>query len=105
MGWCESPPLLCSESETERYVIDTLLHEVKPLDHPFEEHMTEYQTDNLRHSIKSEVTYKNMVEVFEDNFIDETNNPYLSHHTHLSRAMLHGVNSISPPPQILLNTN
>ena len=29
MVWCESPPFFCAASETSRYVIDTLLHEVK----------------------------------------------------------------------------
>ena len=26
MVWCESPPFLCTTSETSRYVIDTILH-------------------------------------------------------------------------------
>ena len=36
MGWCELPPFFCAASETARDVIDTLLHEVNPTEHPFE---------------------------------------------------------------------
>ena len=35
MGCCESPPFFCAASETARYVIDTLLHEVNLPQHPF----------------------------------------------------------------------
>ena len=28
IGWCESPPFLCAESETARDIIDTLLYKV-----------------------------------------------------------------------------
>ena len=82
MGWCESPPFFCAASETSIDVIDKILHEVNLPEHPFEEHMIVYQTDNPNHRIKAAVTYANIVELFVYGFIAATNNPSLSHLTH-----------------------
>ena len=59
--------------------------------------MVEYQTDNPRHRIKAAVIYKNLVGLFVYDFIAATKNPSLSHLTHFSREMFHGVHSIPPP--------
>ena len=98
IGWCELIPLFFAVSETARDFIDTLLHEVNLTEHPFEEHMTADQTENPRHRLTAAVIYTNLVEVFVYYFIAATNNLYLSHLTHFSREMLHGVNSIFHPP-------
>ena len=39
MVWCESPPFFCAPSETEGDFIDTLFHEIKLPENPFEEHI------------------------------------------------------------------
>ena len=85
MRWCESPTFFCAASETARYVIDTLLHELNLPEKPFEENMIADQTENPRHSITAAVKCTNMVEVFVEDFISATNNPSLSHFRHLSR--------------------
>ena len=101
MGCCESPPFFCAASETARDIIDTILLEVNLPQHPFEEQMIAYKTENPRHRLKASVTYINLVKLFVDNFMAATNNPSLSHLTHLSRAMLHGFYSIFPPQRLL----
>ena len=103
MGWYRSPPFFCASSETEIYVIDTLLHQVNPPEHPFEEQIIADQTENPRHRLTTSVTYKNPLELFVYDFIAETNNPYLSYLTHFLSAMLHGVHYIFPPPKVTIH--
>ena len=60
--------------------------------------MIAHKKDNPRHRIKVAVTYTHMFEVFVYDFIAAKNNPSLSHLTHFSREILHGVHYIPPPP-------
>ena len=48
--------------------------------------------------IEAAANFVNLVEVFVDDYIGATNNGSLQHLTNLSRAMLHGIHSIFPPP-------
>jgi hypothetical protein len=97
MGWCESPPFFCSGSETARDVIETLMSNPNLPHHRIE-------NDMLR-SIMTETTDKKddavtSFEVFVDDFIGYTNNPSKDHLLQISRAMIHGIHSIFPPPHI-----
>jgi hypothetical protein len=46
-----------------------------------------------------------LLEVFVDDFIGCTDNISQQHLLHLTRAMLHGIHSVFPPPEILGNTS
>ena len=95
MGWCESPPFFCAASETARDVIASLLGTDLP-PHPFESHMLpkndiDLPLQDLKHTIS-------LLEVFVDDFIALTDNTSREHLTQLSRAMLHGIHTVFPPP-------
>ena len=56
--------------------------------------------NTAQHRLTAAITYSNLVEVFVDDFIAATNNADPTHLRHFSRAMLYGVHSIFPPPDI-----
>ena len=98
MGWCESPPLFCTGSETARDVIAALNKNVDALpEHEFEEQMTT-NSAILKSQTTSDTPNTTLMEVFVDDFIGLTNDSTSSNLQHLSRAMLHGIHSIFPPP-------
>ena len=100
MGWCESPPFFCAASETARDVIDALLQELCLPAHPMEDKMMEEATASSYARLEAAAAYVNLTEVFVDDFIGATNNTNTEHLEHFSRAMLYGVHSIFPPPEI-----
>jgi hypothetical protein len=98
MGWTESPPLFCTASETARDVIAGLTNTTLP-PHPFESRMMpeqQYQQQKLN-DLQSTMT---LIEVFVDDFIGCTDDTSTTHLLKLSRAMLHGIHSVFPPPEI-----
>ena len=99
MGWCESPPFFCAASETARDVIEALLTEVKLPGHRLENDMLQHATTEAVDRLHAAAAYVNLLEVFVDDFIAITNNGSTEHLTHLSRAMLHGIHSVFPPPE------
>ena len=101
MGWCESPPYFCASSETARDVIDSLITEATLPAHAFENKMMqEAEQDATQYRLSAAATYVNLTEVFVDDFIGATNNINTDHLRHFSRAMLYGVHSIFPPPEV-----
>ena len=101
MGWCESPPFFCAASETARDVIETLLLESRLPAHAFESQMLNDAHDHhLVWRLQATTSFINLVEVFVDDFIGATNNLTRTHLEHFSRAMLFGVHSVFPPPDI-----
>ena len=103
MGWCESPPLFCSGSETARDTIARLKLDISntlPL-HDFEIKMLPKQ-GNKQVNTKNEQNTKSitLTEVFVDDFIGITNDLTSEYLTHLSRSMIHGIHSIFPPPSV-----
>ena len=96
MGWCESPPLFCSASETARDIIATLLDDELPA-HVFEEIMLRTCAARQTHPPPRPLT---IIEVYVDDFIAATNRLSLGELRHISRAMLHGIHAIFPPPSI-----
>ena len=97
MGWSESPPLFCSGSETARDIMESLRDQPLP-PHPYEtdmlkEVLREATPDNLQSSTT-------LIEAYVDDFITATNDGSLENLKQLSRAMLHGIHSIFPPPTV-----
>jgi len=50
--------------------------------------------------LQAAAAFVNLVEVFVDDFVGATNNSDKSHLQHFSMAMLYGVHSIFPPPEV-----
>ena len=96
MGWCESPPFFCSGSETARDIIATIHHQDLP-PHYLEGHMLEGCDAAAGNDPVNPLT---LIEVYVDDFIGVTNDIQFTALKHLSRAMLHGIHSIFPPPAI-----
>ena len=97
MGWCESPPFFCSGSETARDVIESLMENPYLPHHRIENDMLKFIINDSVHTEETEIT---SFEVFVDDFIGYTNNPSKNHLLQISRAMIHGIHSIFPPPHI-----
>lgn len=69
MGWCESPPLFCTASETGHKIIQELMeHKDKLPLHKFEHEMMPLDLTHL--TPKAPLT---VLEVFMDDFITTTN--------------------------------
>ena len=98
MGWCESPPFFCAASETARDTIQELLTSDSLPEHIFEGKMMDNAVCAQGIDIKADTT--TVIEVFVDDFIGMTNGSSEEHLRHVSRAMLHGVHSIYPPPNV-----
>ena len=102
MGWCESPPFFCSGTETARDVIADLINNDTILpSHIFEQQMLQNITNNkIKKSPTTSPTTTTLVEVFVDDFIGVTNDTGFENLQKISRAMIHGIHSIFPPPDI-----
>ena len=96
MGWCESPPLFCSASETARDIISSLLAKELP-PHKFEEIMLR---TCAHHTFRPPQRPFTIIEVYVDDFIAASNRLSLLDLRHTSRAMLHGIHAIFPPPSV-----
>jgi hypothetical protein len=97
MGWCESPPFFCTATETGRDIIHELSKRMDQLPHHAMEHYM------LNNNIQPQTPPKrptNITEVYVDDFIAGTNTLNHKHLQGLSRAVLHGIHSIFPPPSI-----
>jgi hypothetical protein len=124
MGWKHSPPYFCAASETGRDVGEHLLHQdigsLPP--HPFEKHMldpmdpallrrsTEHPdswdecalpdyTVKLKSLLEThQGDFFKLLEVYIDDFIGVIHSDKLEILRHATRAMLHGIHSVFPPP-------
>ena len=97
MGWRESPPYFCAATETARDVIEQLSTTTTLQQHYLEDKMLA-QIEELPPSTPAQPT--TFVEVYVDDFCCGTNNLSAEHLRHLSRAILHGVHLVFPPPHI-----
>jgi len=68
--------------------------------HPFEEVMVNGAKESAISRLHTAAAFVNLVHVFVDDFVGATNNSDKSHLQHFSRAMLYGVHSIFPPPDV-----
>ena len=100
MGWSESPPFFCSAAETARDIIQLLADNNDKLPkHPLEQYLLPQETQ--QHTNNNTTT---CMEVYVDDFIAMTNNINTENLTNWSRAILHGVHSIFPPPSVTGHT-
>ena len=100
MGWSESPPLFCTATETARYIIQSYFdNETCIPPHPFEHYLHKNITmESKQYNNKNNAT--TLIEVYVDDFVTATNDTSNEHLQHLSRAILHGIHSIFPPPSV-----
>lgn len=99
MGWCKSPPFFCTATKTARDVIMDLLTSSTTLpDHPFQDTMLK-RMDSLQPFQATSYTVT-LLKVFVDDFCAITNNLHPQHLTSFSKAIIHGIHSIFPPPNI-----
>ena len=99
MGWCESPPFFCAATETARDVIASLLNSQTSLPHHSLLQQMLENTETLSRLQATSFTV-NILEVFVDDFIAATNKLTRAHLTHFSKALIHGIHSIFPPPEV-----
>ena len=98
MGWTESPPLFCSATETARDIVHTIITTHRNLPpHPLEHFLLPPLANNPNNTPTHPCTN---LEVYVDDFFVGTNCQTESHLLHLSRALLHGIHAIFPPPNI-----
>ena len=98
MGWCESPPLFCAATETAQDIIQSLAESSDQMpQHNLENYLLP-QVPIMKCTPKAH--YETAMEVYVDDFIGITNNLSQENLEKWSRAMLHGIHSIFPPPEI-----
>ena len=96
------PPFFCAVTETARDITEKNTHTQLP-PHPLEARILPPLPEDLLHqhiplgSLTKDVV--TLLEVYVDNFIGMTNHPRRSYRLQLSRAMLHGIHSLFPPPK------
>jgi hypothetical protein len=108
MGWVESPPFFCPASETGRDVAAAYVTE--PLGslpaHPLEDHtMPEFVLPDITKMPPNQVApFLQMIEVYVDDYIQLVQSRDPRALLHCSRAVLHGIHSVFPPPDITGHT-
>ena len=97
MGWCESPLFFCAASETAQDIISSLLNtQLEP--HPFEQRMLPPNFDSL--PLGDIASTAALIKVFVDDFIGCIDDITKTKLIQTTRAMLHGIHSVFPPPNI-----
>ena len=103
MGWALSPPFFCAASETARDIGEQLVREpVGTLpEHPLEA-MTMPEALKLPKigKAKEGAAFLHMLEVFVDDFVQLAQTTDEEALRHCSRAVLHGIHSVFPPPNV-----
>ena len=103
MGWCESPTFFCATSATARDVIQTLLIEVSLPYHPLQKCMLDIAKYFTIHRLMATTSLIKLLEVFFHDFIVMTNNSSQDHICYFLRAILIGVHSVFPPPEVSIH--
>ena len=98
MGWCESPPFFCASTETAQDIITLLLEEPHLPAHPMETIMLQKCCEH--ECFPAPERQVQLIKVYVDDFIGATNDLSFHNLQHMSRAMLHGIHSIFPPPKV-----
>jgi len=99
MGWCESPPLFCTASETARDVAQDLWDSQTDLEpQPLEIYSipTELKLPELT-SVTSE-SMANLLEVYMDDFFRMMQVPTVKELRKFTRSILYGIHSVFPLP-------
>jgi hypothetical protein len=102
MGWCDSPAYFCAASETARDVADNLA-ETPPGSlpaHPLEGFLIRPQDWPKDTLAQTSEKFTRLMEVYIDDFIQLAQTTDPDKLLHLSRAVLHGIHSVFPPPAV-----
>lgn len=108
MGWTSSPAFFCAASETGRDIAEwlRLLPQLPP--HPLEHHTTNHPDPNFYQSHfptaiqldnpTNRIKFFHLFEVFVDDYIGLLQSSNLDVLRHHSRALLHSIHQVFPPP-------
>jgi hypothetical protein len=102
MGWCDSPAYFCAASETARDVAEQLA--ATPVgsleEHPLDDFLfrpQDWPEDGME---DTSAKFTRLLEVYIDDFIQLAQTTDPAKLQHLSRAVLHGIHSVFPPPSV-----
>lgn len=102
MGWCDSPAFFCAASETGRDVAEDLAD--MPTGslpaHPLEKWLIDPLQWTEETVEDKSADFLRLMEVYIDDFIQLAQTTDPDKLLHLSRAILHGIHSVFPPPSI-----
>ena len=105
MGWVLSPPFFCAAAETARDIAASYVSEpvgsLPP--HPLEDHLLPEHfelPDTASLSGQQGHDFLQMIEVYVDDFIQMVQTKDPDTLRHCSRAVLHGIHSVFPPPAV-----
>ena len=108
MGWCKSASYLCAASEMSRDIGDTLalmpIGSLPP--HPLEHHLVvppDAEPTQLPCTLPDpdqQAAFLCLLEVYIDDFIQLAQTTDKAKLLHLSRALLHAIHSVFPPPSV-----
>jgi len=100
MGWCESPPLFCTASETARDIAQEQADNTELLEpHPLENLCLPNNFEclpSIRQSDQESMI--KLLEVYMDDFIGLAQAITKEELLHFTRAVLHGIHTVFPPP-------
>jgi len=102
MGWCESPAFFCTASETARDLAQAWLATTQgslPY-HPMESECMPQQIKLPNITTATTTAFLELLEVYVDDFIGAIQASNLERLLHFTRAILHGIHAIFPPPAI-----
>jgi len=99
MGWCESPPLFCTASETARDAAQELWDNDTALDpHPLKVHSIPNTLDLPAASRITSKPFANLLEVYMDDFFGMIQSPTVAELQKFTSAILKGIHTVFPPP-------
>jgi len=99
MGWCESPPLFCTASETARDIAQEKSDAATPLDpHPLEHHCLPDDFHLPQTECIDSDSLTKLLEVYMDDFMGLAQALSRNELLHFTRAVLHGIHTVFPPP-------
>jgi len=99
MGWCKSPLLFCTASETACDIAQELADQDKPLPHhPLEQFCMPDSSQVPKLAEKEVQNLICLLEVYMDDFIGMFHVPTQTELEHFMWAVLHSIHKVFPPP-------
>ena len=102
IGWCQSTSYFCAASKTACDVSATLTNQPPSSlpAHPLEEYLLPLTFTSAYPTTEETQGFLHLIEVYIDDFIQLAQCTDPDQLLHLSRAILHGIHSIFPPPTV-----
>ena len=102
MGWTESPPFFCAATETVRDLAEKAMYNTTESlpPHPLEHHILppdKWPDDKMD---KYATSFRRLIEVYVDDFIALVQTSDRHQLLHITRALLHAIHDVFPPPHI-----